>query len=239
MTAGRHDRRGLAAFTLIELLVVITVIAILAGLLLPALASARQKATATTCRSQLHQMSIAWEMYLGDHVERFPDRRDLKSSLPGGYKPWDVWPKSDPRAGWAPIVLARELPSGEVWRCPGTRRPPLDGQGAIDQASGPETNAVHVGYWMWRFDRFDDPVPLDDFWGKTRTTALADLMIATNATVGMVNSAADVEFVTDVYFPSTVSGLADDVRGRAAHPRGRNRLYLDGHVGWWRDDRLR
>ena len=75
------------AFTLIELLVVIAIIAILAALLLPTLARAKQKGQQAVCLSNLKQIGLAFEMYLGDHENRFPDRRDLKSRLPGGFRP--------------------------------------------------------------------------------------------------------------------------------------------------------
>jgi prepilin-type N-terminal cleavage/methylation domain-containing protein/prepilin-type processing-associated H-X9-DG protein len=58
------------AFTLLELLMVIAIIAVLAGLLLPALSKAKERAHRVTCLSNQKQLGIAWELYAGDANNR-------------------------------------------------------------------------------------------------------------------------------------------------------------------------
>ena len=72
------------AFTLIELLVVVAVIAILASLLLPAIASAKQRARAIQCLSNLKQVGVGTQMFAHDNENQL----QLDALIPGGTQTW-------------------------------------------------------------------------------------------------------------------------------------------------------
>ena len=90
---------------------------------------------------------------------------------------------------------------------------------------------------MWRFDRTDDPVPFDNFWGRAEGECVTSLRAANNPQAGNPGGPADVELSVDVYFPNTIGTVAPELKGRTSHPKGRNRLMLDGHVEFLRDAR--
>lgn len=96
------SRRG---FTLIELLVVVAIIAILAALLFPAFAKARESARRTTCVSNLRQLGLGISMYAQENDSLYP----LSSS-----------PSSQvPRTRWADSIFPY-VKSAEMFRCPTT-----------------------------------------------------------------------------------------------------------------------
>jgi prepilin-type N-terminal cleavage/methylation domain-containing protein/prepilin-type processing-associated H-X9-DG protein len=228
------------AFTLIELLVVISILAVLAAILFPVFARAKEAAKKSNCLSNMRQIGVAFSLYLNDYDDRMPDRRDLKSSLPGGYRPWSSWPPSDPRAGWALSLLADDgyLDNAKIWNCPSVQNSTL---GKVAQVAQPTTTGPEAPtsrYWMWRFDRPDYPVPLDNFWGKIPDQAVLVLDLAHNPQAGTPLGEADTELLVDPYFPRTIPSVSANLKGVATHMGGRNRLFLDLHVHYQRDIRL-
>ncbi len=224
------------AFTLIELLVVIAIVAILAALLFPVFAQAKAAAKRAVCLSNMKGQGLAFRLYEGDADDRLPDRRDLKLSLGGGYRPWTSWPPSDPRAGWATVVLHPYERAAEIGRCPAVEGSALGRAVQVVQATefGPS------GIWMWRFDHGDpNLVEIDNLWGKSDEAAVADLQAANNPQAGNPQGVAEVELAVDPYFPATIPSVEAALKGLTPHAGGRNRLFLDGHAAHLKDARTR
>jgi prepilin-type N-terminal cleavage/methylation domain-containing protein len=92
--SARRRPASSLGFTLIELLVVIAIIAILAAILFPVFAQAREQARKTTCMSNMKQLSLATLQYIQDYDEMFPGSNEKSAQIPSSMG-WD--PKCDPK----------------------------------------------------------------------------------------------------------------------------------------------
>ena len=129
--------------------------------------------------------------------------------------------------------------SDALWSCPAAANSTTGNAIQSLQAGSTNANPPSVRYWLWRFDRPDDPVGQEDFWGKSDAQAVADLVAAavTDATLGIVNGASDVELAVDPYFPATIATVPPELKGHTIHAGGRCRVFLDNHVQFVKDAR--
>ncbi len=129
---SRLDVRG---FTLIELLVVIAVIAILAGLLLPALSRAKEKGKQTSCLNNLRQMGLATVLYADENQDKLPPP-EFDPDRISGSDPWRgyllFWDpgrmgqaaRSQAAVNLGLLYVGGHLRTPQIFYCPSLRHPP-------------------------------------------------------------------------------------------------------------------
>ena len=158
------------AFTLIELLVVIAIISVLAAILFPVFASAREKARQASCASNLKQLGLAWLMYAQDNDETVcPSYYFNNNSFSIEYA-WDfiIGPGSQTAEG----LLAPYTRSGALHQCPDFSGPAFG-----RPYTGYAYNATYLGGDDYRFSaagKLDPACTLAQIAQPSATAAFAD-----------------------------------------------------------------
>jgi len=239
-----------AGFTLIELLVVIAIIAILAGLLLPALAKAKEKARAINCMSNLKQWGMAAQLYAGDNNDGIP--RDGMNQANGTYgsgdsKQANAWFNLLPRlvadkplsnytatatgnaTANSQVVPFPNNGVGKIWHCPSAN------MNAQDFATINTTGGGKDGFFSFAMNidlkkkednvnyTYPEMPKVTGILRPTITVFLFDFVFSPSQEV--VNSSPQYNSVNP-------AGRWRSFASR--HTKGGNIAFLDGHVGHYK-----
>ena len=203
-------RNSRAGFTLIELLVVIAIIAILAGMLLPALARAREQARRGSCLSNIRQLGLATKQYSQDFQDRYPSQLlelDTAPSVNGWRDTGKLFPN------YCSAFKTFFCPSAKDRQWPPLAQPPLTGTGNKKEdnplcslASAGNKEVISYSYGV-------------------DATVVATLVPWTEGAKSTVRLMSDKKAGKQVL-------TATDAKDMNHKDDGRNVLYNDGHVKW-------
>ena len=225
-------RRG---FTLIELLVVIAIIAILAAILFPVFARAREKARQASCESNLKQLGLAALMYAQDYDESVP------CTWP------QCWPaanrQNQPGGAWWSALIQPYVKNTQMFTCPSQATgggnvhcfdPACIGNGGIDFGAsgityGFNENMAHPGQAGLKMAAWQSPAQLYMV-GDCRCTVVWGT--DTNGIVERVAFANDTQGLSCAATPAFTSSMA-------RHNDGSNICFADGHVKWYHWDQCK
>jgi len=224
--APRFARRR--AFTLIELLVVIAIIAILASLLLPALARAKESSKRAKCLSNLRQIAIGMTMYAQDSGDKVVQARPQSSQVPGS-KAWVQLALNIPDANGAKSVgLTIQSNTPSIWTCPNRNLLPN-----FDTTY----NQWNIGYqyfggittWVNQIGTFPSRSPVRLSQAAPYWALAADAICRVETGWG---GATPVD-------PTNYFDMPPHRNGTSKFPPGGNQVFVDGSAQWIKIETMR
>jgi prepilin-type N-terminal cleavage/methylation domain-containing protein/prepilin-type processing-associated H-X9-DG protein len=237
------QRRCARAFTLIELLVVIAIIAILAAILFPVFAQAREKSRQAACLSNMKQLGIAFTMYAQDYDESLPmwhwARRTQQQPMIWYHalKPYVknrqvyICPSDQRKAldpGWGPYASWPEI--GKPWTehiSYGYNEPFHNGHDTGSGAAGGPLNLAEIDEPAAYYAIADCASPLNDGWCVPKEGRRMFRIAWPNR----------VSWWEEVPLNRTQEQLAA-LDKFARHMGGANLAFADGHAKWMKSERI-
>ncbi len=229
----RPTERARRGFTLIELLVVIAIIAILASILFPVFAQAREQARKTSCTSNMRQIGMALMQYVQDYDETFPTQHA------------NNWPTGGATGSWLNSLpnweglLYPYFKNWQMLRCPSAIRSPWNG------VNGPEAEATNymingvVGRWPSSPTLAQVPAPADIIYLQ-ESYYYGPFSISRPLLGGGVYRYWHYSDPTSTYYCNGQSnGLPHCEVYNSTHKHGGNILYCDGHAKYMQYTRVR
>jgi prepilin-type N-terminal cleavage/methylation domain-containing protein/prepilin-type processing-associated H-X9-DG protein len=213
------------AFTLIELLVVIAIIAILAAILFPVFAQAREKARAISCVSNIKQLNMAVRMYLQDNDDIFDEL------IPGGMN--NLAGEVGEPGIWM-AVLQPYLKSAAVLRCPDSVIPEVIPTFAGRHTASIGMNSYLGAYFNWYWDAILHQPPIGGRYTPEANVQYPSLTVlfcdGFDQTVD--GNLPHGYWIDPGYGKGVNYGLSD------RHTKGTNVGFVDGHAKWYRTNSL-